>query len=782
MPVTDPSAAIEPAVRSSPGGGGWRRFVVIAIPIFAVVAVVTVGGLIAAYVHEINRRGAEDLSTDLFEAIDSRITAQVASYLATAAQIAQSARAVGGDGGVFAGGHAAAAFMAARLESFPQIAGYSFADPEGNFLYLTRNELGGTDSKLVDRRDGRPHVSWTRRGRDGNVVETSEDPADTFDPRTRPWYVGAVREGRPYWTGAYLFYTLRTPGMTYAVPHYVDGTRLAAVSGVDIELASLSRFLKRLRVGVTGRALVVDAKGRVIAYPSDTWLAGTPEGAPLPRLDELNDPILTRAHNELRISGFEPKVIDIGDQRIILSGALKAMTGRDWSVLIVVPEADFLGFVNSSTWIALALSGLVFVIVASLVALMTWRSVLADRRDKIASERHRALEARAQALADLAAASNLIDRSSAEGLRQATERAVEICRAKRVGVWYLADSGRILLCEDNFEASSNAHTSGAELNRDEFPSLFAALEAMTSIDARHAARDPRTRELAMLYLQPLGVEGVHIAPIHSGKRLLGMLKVEDPLPDEDAGLAEFCTALASMLALRYLGVASAAGAPDRAALEPDRVARGRTERALGDRTVALEHRLLHSSTALAELVPGRMECAAVAVVKLPDWSLLGSRTPDGGSRMDAVVDEIRRGVARSGLAYAALLDDQIVLAAVASGPGAVLDEAHLVASAALDVRDRLADLMSGWHEGSEFRIAIDVGPVMVSPFGDGSRSLWGGAIAVAKVLAASGRRRAVTTSETAYDVLSGDFLFRQRGSYFLPETGKMRTFLLVGAL
>jgi hypothetical protein len=60
--------------------------------------------------------------------------------------------------------------------------------------------------------------------------------------------------------------------------------------------------------------------------------------------------------------------------------------------------------------------------------------------------------------------------------------------------------------------------------------------------------------------------------------------------------------------------------------------------------------------------------------------------------------------------------------------------------------------------------------------------LWGGAIGVAKVLAASGSRRAITVSEAAYHLLSADFLLRQRGSYFLPETGPMRTFVLAGAL
>jgi adenylate cyclase len=526
----------------------------------------------------------------------------------------------------------------------------------------------------------------------------------------------------------------------------------------------------------------------VIAYPSDTWLVEGKEGASLPQLDEFGDPTLTRIYNRLKVEGFGRKLLEIGDQRIIVSsGALKALTGRNWSVLIVAPESDFTGFVVSSSWVALAMSGLMFLLVAGLAALMMWRSLLADRRDNAARERQQALEARAQTLAELAAASNLTDRSSVEGAREAMESAAESCRAKRASAWYLASGGRTLICEDSFDRAGYGHTAGAELHRDEFRALFAALEVEAAIDVRRAESDPRTHELATLYLQPLGTEGAHIAPIHSGQRLLGMLMVEDPRSGaSDAGLAEFCVALASLLALRYLPPGGRAVAAPTGAVAPDpqQIAEQRIERAIGDRRVALQRRLLQYAMPAAEMATGHIEQAAVAVIRLPEWLAVARRTADGHpARMDAVIDEIQRALACSGVGYAALLDDQVVLAAFSDGGQSVAVDARVVALAAVDVRDRLVDLTAGWGEGSEFRVAIDVGPVMASAFGEGAeRNLWGGAIGVAKILAASGSRRAITASEAAYQILSGHFLFRQRGTYFLPETGTMRTFVLVGAL
>jgi len=105
-----------------------------------------------------------------------------------------------------------------------------------------------------------------------------------------------------------------------------------------------------------------------------------------------------------------------------------------------------------------------------------------------------------------------------------------------------------------------------------------------------------------------------------------------------------------------------------------------------------------------------------------------------------------------------------------------------VAMALLEMRDRLTALEEKWQVSLDFRFAIDVGPVMHSTMGGDPtrRNLWGGAIGIAKILAATAARRTIAASETAYQLLSAHFLLRPRGTYFLPETGMMRTFVMVG--
>ena len=85
MAVTYP-ARVEPAVHPRKGNGGWRRLVIGGAPILAVIAVMVIGGMIAAYVYDANRRGAVSLSNDLLDAIDQRIAVQMGAYLAPAEQ------------------------------------------------------------------------------------------------------------------------------------------------------------------------------------------------------------------------------------------------------------------------------------------------------------------------------------------------------------------------------------------------------------------------------------------------------------------------------------------------------------------------------------------------------------------------------------------------------------------------------------------------------------------------------------------------------------------------
>lgn len=766
-----------------------RRALRHSLPVAGVVfAVVLVAGM-AYSAYERNRRGAAILGNDLITAIDRRVAVQMQSYFGPARQFLELADAAGAGRSVPSGAPELLQFAVHALGTANAATAFSYADAEGNFLYVIRNDKGGFDSKLIERQGDKRTVGWTRRDAQGNVVGVETDPADTFDPRTRPWYQGAERTKKPYWSETYLFFTLKKPGITLSIPHFDADGKLQTVMGVDIELANLCAFLKQLDIGQSGKAFILDRTGRIVAYPSDDWLAAGRPDAKAPMLDELGDPLMTRIFNHLRVAGFGRQVLAFGDQHIIVSSEPVSMvTDRNWVVVIVVPETDFVGFVADSAYATLFMSGLVVLIVAGLSGLLAWRSVAADRTVTAAAARQRALEARTRTFVELARTSGPTDGSQDEGLEGALETAATACAAKRVAVWRLNSDRTTLLCEDCFDRTVNDHTSGMELHRDQMPDLFAALGNGEPIDAEDASQG-RTADLFVAYLKPLNTSGVYIVPILSKGRLTGMITAEDPARGEHtASMVAFCDALAVVLALRYAAAAPPVPVAVRAAAAAagGGSGGGASVESFASRESRLEQTLILANASLDDLEDNAIERATIAVLKLPMWTTVAKRPAscEESTAMEAIVNELKRSIEGSGLTYAAMLDDQLVLAAFSRDKTAVTASARCVATAMLDLRDRLLELEGRWNINLDFSFAIDIGTVMSMTVATEppTRHLWGGAIGVAKVLSTSTARRTIAASETAYELLADRFLFRPRGTYFLPETGDMRTFVLVDRL
>lgn len=73
---------------------------------------------------------------------------------------------------------------------------------------------------------------------------------------------------------------------------------------------------------------------------------------------------------------------------------------------------------------------------------------------------------------------------------------------ERVGLWFLEDNNRRLVCKELFTRANRQHTSGVVLHSREFPTYLRALEERRAIVADTARTHPLTRELSEAYLIP----------------------------------------------------------------------------------------------------------------------------------------------------------------------------------------------------------------------------------------------------------------------------------------
>ncbi|MES1025555.1 EAL domain-containing protein [Gloeocapsa sp. BRSZ] len=109
-------------------------------------------------------------------------------------------------------------------------------------------------------------------------------------------------------------------------------------------------------------------------------------------------------------------------------------------------------------------------------------------------------------------------------LQEITEAAAHTLAVERVGVWLYDDElYKKLLCIDLYRKSVDEHSQGAELAAAHYPTYFEALQEERTIAACDAHSDPRTKELARLYLHTNSIVSMLDAPIWLGGQMVGVV-------------------------------------------------------------------------------------------------------------------------------------------------------------------------------------------------------------------------------------------------------------------
>src|SRR5262245_8886360 len=364
----------------------WLR---LGVPILGIALVIVAIISIALYSHSANRRGVLALSDDLLNTLDAQIAQRALAFLDPCERALRIMRDMARDMPAMERQAAAERFAISVLKELPQIAAFYVGDSDGDFLMVRRNG-NGVETKQITNGAQRTVLFIDRNLED---VETGrrEDPSDTYDPRTRPWFQGALRTDDVFWTGIYIFFSDSKPGITVSTRVPEPGGK-SRVFGVDVTLEELSRFLASLEIGTHGRAMIMDNDGRLIAVPnSDKIIKPIGQEFVPPKVDELNDPVLTAAFDRFRVEGKGRRIIEHDRVRYISSVTPLPGSGRQWWILILVPEDDFIGFVANNNRTALLMSMVIVLAVIVLAILLIRQGVRADRSVRTMTERGRVM-------------------------------------------------------------------------------------------------------------------------------------------------------------------------------------------------------------------------------------------------------------------------------------------------------------------------------------------------------------------------------------------------------
>src|SRR5882724_6691705 len=269
-----------------------------------------------------------------------------------------------------------------QLQSHATISWVAFGWPDGSFF--AAHKLGDGHLEMME-------ISLTDHPGQRRIDEYAVIPGDIeFEQRQfvptdfrvvdQAWFKTGMGAKGPQWSRVIDHPTGQRPSIAFAGPIDVYQER-QGVLAIIIEYTRLSHFLAQLEVGRTGTAFILDGSGELIAAPdkdADELHPARSQEALLPLAREA----LAQAGDDGRKEAWRRRLTSEGAAYEV---ALTPLPFPGWSLATIIPEAEFLGPVET-TLRRLIIGLAVGALLAALLSAMLARSVIAAPLARVVGE------------------------------------------------------------------------------------------------------------------------------------------------------------------------------------------------------------------------------------------------------------------------------------------------------------------------------------------------------------------------------------------------------------
>lgn len=248
--------------------------------------------------------------------------------------------------------------------------------PKGLETFGPRNSAIPEDydrvMRVIDGSDGLKSESYFWANSSDTPVEFAKAPA-TFDPRTRPWYQGAIENEDVYVTPFYRFESTGRLGVTFSKVVLDDTGLVLGVAGADITMSALSHILEDIRVGEGGYVFMMNASGQLLAYTGSRNEALGTQFVPTSKsgATEIENEIVQAALSHWATQSqpyFRFFAEDQNEAFISSIGPIPSVHGIELVLGFIVPEDEFVGALKSSTLHVIQLSAVALALAVLLMA------------------------------------------------------------------------------------------------------------------------------------------------------------------------------------------------------------------------------------------------------------------------------------------------------------------------------------------------------------------------------------------------------------------------------
>ncbi len=269
-----------------------------------------------------------------------------------------------------------------QLQSHATISWVAFGWPDGSFFAahkLGDDHLEMMEISLTDHPGQRRIDEYAVIPGDIEFEQRQFVPAD-FHVVDQVWFKTGMGAKGPQWFKVLEHPIGERPSIAFAGPIDVYQER-QGVLAIIIEYTRFAHFLAQLEVGCTGTAFIFDGSGELIAAPdkeADELHPARSQETLLP----LARMVLARAGDEDRKQAWRRRLTSQGEAYEV---ALTPLPFPGWSLATVIPEAEFLGPVETTLRrliIGLAAGALL----AALLSAMLARTVIAAPLARVVGE------------------------------------------------------------------------------------------------------------------------------------------------------------------------------------------------------------------------------------------------------------------------------------------------------------------------------------------------------------------------------------------------------------
>lgn len=799
----------------------WRLFLRIGIPILGVILVVIVVVGVTLHSYRTTKSGILKLTHVVLKTEQSRVSQEVMNYLSPATISSKlvvdmlSHIPTEYEAGMFY------TYVMSSLRQTKQLQSFYLADQDGNFTMIERVVDQPNEVRVITLKSDEQGGQFLEEfaSLDGKKISRKSRPANAYDPRDRSWYKQAMKSDKLVWSPPTLMPSKKGLVITASLP-FKDRDGKKGVFAVSISLRQLTTFLSTLNISEHAQAIIVDRQKNIIASPGLLLQFGDNEWSPEKgKIDPKFNPVIARAYDQFLVNGVgirsfkieKNTKIDKNTQNSTLSvippegigGTYISITSQlpesvqRWVVLIVIPENDFSHFAVAGGKQNLLFSLLVVALAAAMAGVLIYQG---HRMDKL-GQRFKYIQTIAErensAIEMIASTPEVFDPNN-EALIL-TEGVCSLVSAKRVSIWYVAEDQNMLICNDLYTSDDGNHAGGMQYSIQEVPDFFKVITEAENIDIDDAPKDSRISQFYKLFMRNAETQTVLITPVLGKNGTIGAVIIEDS--PHQHNIRHITKIFAGLVAMRFVAA--------QVQFNEGNLVNSTKEKNLSTSVDQLTSNIQDDLSTLRPeekteflIKPGTARYnriqfetldkdeqqgvyPAVAVMNISFSGYLTSDIEEA-SKLATPVKElvvVLQDIAKKyGLFYVKIMGGHLVAVAGCTKEPDVTAPIRL-AHAALDMRAACLEMIPGMGTESNFGIGIDVGPAIGSWFGKEPRTfnLWGPTVGMSALMANMATDGgAVQVTQSAYAALRNDFLFRPRGTFYIPKVGISHTFILAG--